>query len=297
MRLLKGIIFIALGALFASSAEAVVTTQGTIDELVLKINRDMSSYRQTREGFENRVKKLQDRVNNLSQEYQHASGDQRIIIRSRLLKHASELVGEYSGFMDTAKATISSTLSNLKSLKQIAGNSSMDDSWVKLDSRSKARLNVLYSTVARIALEVGDPELKKEVASILKGVGQPFKRPFQGRDLRKKIIDGIDLLIDRYSDLYAKLCLQNAKLQEDMENIKLTGKFTKYTVALRPLEEMIDKFEPNLPKIDISPVILDLEEGLVKKKPPQRSPADRTDTDKVLEDYINKGLFPEEGKR
>jgi len=260
----------AIGFLcFIASAEAKTVTEGTLelDRIATKISSDLMDYANKKEELVGNIKSVQKGIHKLKDDYSKAGTQkEKTIIKARTLKETSQLLDFYSRFYNLNIEKVKTILPNLEKMKTSARRGTLGRRARELkDPEFKKNLKSLYANLSGMALIFNNPNIKKEIAGLLKEHELLYRQGEKGINVFDNITNNIDKVADYLRSVHAKTVLRSKILQQKKEQTELAVELMRYVLALRPIQHTIRQINPegvmDVPEIDfaefVDPLISD----------------------------------------
>lgn len=243
---------------FMVNAETV--TEGTLDiqNLATKISGDLQDYGQKRDTLVDNIKSVQKGIQKLKQDYEKAGAEnERIVIRARTLKESSQLLDFYSQFYNLNIEKVEAILPNLERMKAGARKGAIGNAARELeDPEFKENMRNLYSNLSTFAMKFSNPNLKKEVATLLRENELLYKQSKKGLSVFDDIVRNIDKVADYLRSVYARTTLRARILERKKFQMELAVELMQYALALKPIRQTMLQINPEgvieVPDINIS---------------------------------------------
>ena len=265
------VIAVAAMVIFAGvfMAEARTVTEGTLDiqNLATRISGDLKDYGQKRDQLVDNIKSVQKGIGKLKEDYGKTETEKdKTMIKARTLKETSQLLDFYSQFYNLNTQTVEAILPNLEKMKDAAQKGAIGRAARQLsDPEFKENLKTLYGNLSTFAMKFNNPNIKKEVATLLRENELLYQQGMKGTDVFNDIVKNIDKVSDYLRSIYARTILRSNILQRKKFQTELAVQLMQYALALKPIKQAMVELNPEgvmeVPEVDISefvdPIISD----------------------------------------
>jgi len=266
---MRKILTIVLFILLTTTAEAKTITQGTLDieNIANRISGDLRDYSEKRQVLVENIKSVQKGIKKLKKDYDTAQGEKdRITIRARTLDETSRLLDYYSQFYTLNVKKVQSILPNLSKMRAAANNGVLGKASKQLaNPRFKQNIRTLYSNLSALSVKFNNPNMKREVATLLKENELLYQQGKKGVHFFNNITKNIDKVDNYLRSIYARTLLHANILERKKVQTELAVELMQYALALKPIQQNMHQMNPvniiDIPEIDydefVDPVIND----------------------------------------
>ena len=211
---LCGMLFFCLA--FSALAETVTEGRLDIQHLASQIAGDLQDYAEKRDTLIENIKSTQKGIQELKEDHDRAETEkEKIHIKARTLRETGRLVSFYSQFFNLNVAKVEDILPALEKMRTAAKKGAMGKvARVLQDPEFKKSMKNLYVNLATLATKFDNPDLKKEIASLLKENELLYQHNVKGVRAFDDIVRNIDKVADYLRSVYARTVLRARILEQ-----------------------------------------------------------------------------------